>query len=199
MRSSVSHKKCSVCGIYLSVNHFYKRSDSRDGFRNDCKVCLKNRSYTAYHSGGEEVLRRRSEYYRNRISKNPNMHKDAYWKDPEKSRAQGRASYKKHRGKRLASAKEYIVNNRGKVNAAQKLYKLAKSRAVPPWINVCFGARVKIENIYRKAQELTESSGVQHHVDHIIPLRGKSVSGLHVPSNLQILTATENMKKSNRF
>ena len=51
----------------------------------------------------------------------------------------------------------------------------------------------KIYNIYKESMELTESSGITHHVDHIIPL---AYGGLHIPGNLQILTQEENLKKS---
>lgn len=52
---------------------------------------------------------------------------------------------------------------------------------------------------YQVAAMLTKESGVPHHVDHIIPLQGRKVSGLHVFSNLRVIPAAENTKKSNKF
>lgn len=56
--------------------------------------------------------------------------------------------------------------------------------------------KVQIYEIYKKRNELTESTGIPHHVDHIIPL---SKGGEHHPNNLQILTAEQNLKKGARI
>lgn len=72
-----------------------------------------------------------------------------------------------------------------------------KLQATPKWLTE--DDFKQIRSIYKQAHTLTKQTGVKHHVDHIIPLRGKNVSGLHIPSNLQILTAEENLKKGNVF
>lgn len=69
-----------------------------------------------------------------------------------------------------------------------------KLRATPRWAD--YG---EILAIYEKARRMTEETGIQHHVDHIVPLIHPKVCGLHVHGNLQVLTATENCSKSNKF
>lgn len=68
------------------------------------------------------------------------------------------------------------------------------TKQLPPWAD-----SESIKLIYRQAKEATEQTGIQHHVDHIIPLTGKLVSGLHVHTNLQVVKASENLRKHNRF
>jgi len=56
-----------------------------------------------------------------------------------------------------------------------------------------------VQQIYDESVTLTSSTGIQHHVDHIIPLVHNLVCGLHWEGNLQVLTATENQSKGNKL
>lgn len=70
----------------------------------------------------------------------------------------------------------------------------SQKQQCPSWAD-----QKKIREIYLRAQRLTEETGIEHHVDHEIPLRGETVSGLHVENNLQVLKAVDNMRKGNSF
>lgn len=58
--------------------------------------------------------------------------------------------------------------------------------------------KAKVQAFYELAKEMTEKTGVRHHVDHIVPLKSRIVCGLHNEFNLQVITAEENIRKHNR-
>lgn len=84
-----------------------------------------------------------------------------------------------------------------KLRAADCAKKAARRRSIPRWLSM--SQRRQIRDIYQRSAALSASTGVRHEVDHIVPLNGEGVCGLHVPWNLQILTARENLEKSNRI
>lgn len=75
-------------------------------------------------------------------------------------------------------------------------YRTAKANRMPKWLND--GQMFELESVYTYCSALRKV-GLDYHVDHVVPLRGKSISGLHVPWNLQILPGSENMSKGNTF
>lgn len=103
------------------------------------------------------------------------------------------------RRKRMRKQRQEEERLRREARRALVLFHANKRRAAklnrtPPWSDLD-----AMRAIYEQARRLTVETGIQHHVDHVIPLQGKRVSGLHVPGNLQILTGSENSKKRNRY
>ena len=93
--------------------------------------------------------------------------------------------------------REYRRNNAAKWTAKTRKYQIAKLHRTPKWLTA--DDFWLIEQAYDIAQKRTKLLGFPWHVDHIIPLQGKLVSGLHVPHNMRVVPAVENMGKGNRF
>lgn len=86
-----------------------------------------------------------------------------------------------------------VVTQRWYASKKNTARRIAQDRATPPWVD--FEA---IRKIYETAAKLEELTGQRYHVDHIVPLNGKTVSGLHNQFNLTPIPAFDNMSKGNR-
>ena len=92
--------------------------------------------------------------------------------------------------------RNWILNNQDRVkHHARKRLKALKTQT-PSWLTT--EEKKQIESVYATALFCSRSLGESYHVDHIVPLQGKNVSGLHVPWNLQVLKASENSFKRNK-
>lgn len=111
---------------------------------------------------------------------------------PKKETRIGRSTSDKSR----AACREYKKNNKAKMSCLQMKRHATKLKATPKWLTKADFA--KIELFYVECAKISKETGIKHHVDHIVPLQGSDVSGLHVPWNLQILTAKENIRKGNK-
>ena len=86
--------------------------------------------------------------------------------------------------------RKYDRANQPKKNARTAMYRANKIRATPPWLTQQH--KDEIRRIY-------ENCPKGYHVDHIMPLNSNVLCGLHVPWNLQYLTANDNLRKSNKL
>ena len=168
-------KECAKCGEVKHLCDFYKSKRHRDGFEGRCKECNKKAS---------------SKNYFKRMS-NPDF------AISRRSKENLRRSQPGEREKlSLAERERYhsspINREKSRINSAKR--KAAKLQRRPSWAN-----EQLIDALHVEAKRLEELTGIQFHVDHIIPLQGELVSGLHVETNLQLLPAHENRSKSNSF
>ena len=97
-------------------------------------------------------------------------------------------------GERLQKMREYKKANPDRCNAHTAKRRAAKLQRTPAWAD-----HELIALFYAEAQALTELTGIPHEVDHIVPLQGETVSGLHVATNLQVITAAANRSKGNAW
>lgn len=112
---------------------------------------------------------------------------------PEKSKDQLAEWRLRNQDKVKAHKRKFQEERRAHRAFYQKTREALKLRAMPSWTDVgAIKGMYELCGVFRRI-------GLNMQVDHIVPLKGKLVSGLHVADNLQLLHAVDNMKKKNRF
>jgi hypothetical protein len=162
-------KTCTKCSEIKALTEFHRDKSRKDGFANRCKLCVTTHVKNYYVANREKVIKAVTE-----------------WTDKNRERHNKKCS-------------RWVKRNRGAVNARTARRYAAKTKATPAWAAPGTEHHWLINEVYDLALLRTELTKVQWEVDHMYPLRGAEVSGLHVPDNLRVVLMTENRRKSNKM
>jgi len=197
-------KICAKCKIEKDLNKFCMRRASRDGLKSRCKICANN-DYTAWAKKNPKKIKTRNKLFRKEnpdysaiyLKENPDYKTIYNKKHAEEIKVYWTVYRKKNSKKLKAYISLYAKKNSDVVNAINAKRRASKLRRTPFWLTR--DNYKEIYKFYMEAQRKTKETGIRHDVDHIVPLQGEMVSGLHVPWNLQILTKSNNCSKGNRM
>jgi len=162
-----------------------------------CVQCAKDAAL-AWNKANPDKFRANSKKYRENHREEESVRsKNWRTKHPDRVKANNEKWQETNWVKYLGISSSWKRRNRGHTNAKTKERRLAQIQRTPKWLTDQDFADIK--KFYDLAYELSQAYGFPWHVDHIIPLKGKTVSGLHVVDNLQIMPGSENSRKGNRF
>ena len=167
-------KTCTKCGEVKPRSEFHKNKKSGDGLQFHCKLCR-----AKWRKANKEKV----------------AEAEAAWRkaNPERSAA-SKAKWRKANKEKMAAWRKANPDKHA-ANAAK--HRAAKLQATPHWLTQQH--LDQIEAVYRLAALMKRLGLGEYHVDHIVPLQGAEVRGLHVPWNLQVLPASQNIAKHNKL
>ena len=175
-------KLCPHCKNTKPFEAFYSSSTHKSGYASWCKQCEAQRGKEKFNRRKQAQLIKAKEY---RAA------------NKESVSATIKAWKERYPGRHEQAIRNWVIRNPGKVNAKWMKREASKRQRTPSWLtDEDFWM---MEQAYDIAAKRTQMLGIPFHVDHIVPLQGKTVSGLHVPWNLQVITAKANRMKSNKL
>ena len=177
-QEGVKTKVCSKCKVEKMLECFSRHKRQKHGLRSWCKDCISNYGKSYYGTTRQKQLDYQREYRKSH---------------PNRNRAYREANREKER----EYTRQWQKANPDKANAKASKHRASKLKATPSWLTSEHTSL--IETFYTEAKQLEQVLGIKHHVDHIVPLQGKNVCGLHVPWNLQVLTEADNTAKKNHY
>ena len=175
-------KICTKCKEDKVIDDFSFDKRSCDGRQSSCKSCG-NLQAREYRKNNKQLVNSTVKAYRA--------------KNREITRAYAKKHYQANNEFLKQKSRDWRANNKGVHNFYNATYRTRKLQRTPSWLTEDDYSIMRA--YYRVAQKLTEVTGETYHVDHIIPLQGELISGLHCPRNLQVLKGSDNNSKGNRF
>lgn len=205
-------KKCNKCNEVKQIDAFSIKRASKDGRMSICKICDSAKATKWYYDNLEKSKLRAKTYREEHRKIMLKKDLDRYYCNKEAELKKRKEYYDKNKESiilkvsnyqkenrevnRMAQRKHY-KNNKAKHMAWNATRRAMKMRATPPWLSDIHNMQIKW--FYAAAEMMSNTSGVKHHVDHIHPLQGNGFNGLHVPWNLRIIPAKENLSKANKL
>ena len=174
-------KICTKCGEEKAFGEFYSNKSKKDGLDGVCKPCKRGNNSASYQRTKENHLKRTRAWRAAHKDKVAAYSRAQRERNPEKTKATSRRSY-------LRKPHYFVAKN------AER-----RARIMQQTIRLNESDSQYMIDIYKHSRALTKSTGVKHEVDHIVPLAGKIVCGLHVPWNVEIKTRAANRRKSSKF
>ena len=185
-------KICKSCGLLKPVDDFAKNGKS--GRHPRCKPCRAEIERNNRLQSGDLIREQeRKRYKANRESKAQSI-KKYYQANRDSILARNAKLYQSKADAIKAGAKNYRQENRERVRAWNGTRRAALRNACPAWAD-----KKAIAAKYREAVSMERKTGIAHHVDHIIPLAGAMVCGLHVVENLAVIPASDNLRKGVKY
>jgi len=191
-------KTCNKCKVTKQATDFYANKRMKDGLNLFCILCHKadnlerkrrNRANEAFVAAEKA---KKAEYRKRTTEQHKQYMQDWHCKNA--------AQQVKYRKEYREVNKEYFVKyrkeNRALINARTRRRQMSLMCRTPAWLDAT--AIAEIDSIYEYCTAL-RNSGLRYEVDHVIPLQGKLVSGLHIPENLQVIHEFDNRSKSNKL
>lgn len=178
----VKSKKCNKCNKYRDLSVFYGSKTGKYGVDSVCNIC-RRLAFALWRQENPELSRIKDRKYRESNANKVNQAKKKWEiRNPDKV---------------YLAKKRWRDNNPELCRAYDRKPRSRRDRIVrqqtPSWAN-----HDRIKATYSECARITRKTGVIHHVDHIIPLKGRNISGLHCHENLQIIPALDNLRKNNK-
>lgn len=226
-RDCTGSRICSGCRVIKPVLEFYRDNSAKSGVTSACKACMAERAKKYRRENPDKVRARKliwrranprkvasyAATWRNKYSDSIRQKKRDYLlADPVKTKALKAASYARCAARNRATKADYyrsktdearaaiakaMLKNPGKYAAHRTNRKVRKLNATPAWFSE-FDAFV-VEEAYNLIVKRRDATGMDWQLDHIVPIAGRLVCGLHVGANLQLLPAALNNFKRNRY
>jgi hypothetical protein len=190
-------KQCIKCREHKLAEHFYKNERYKDGLTSWCKACKSEQGKAWRAQNKERVLELGKQY---RIAKKDQISaKRRQWRkeNAEAETARDLQRRRKNPARHRARSARWAAENRDAVNSKSAVRRARSKKAQPAWLTSHEHGQILLR--YKEARVMAALTGVPHEVDHIIPINGDLVCGLHVPWNLRVIPMRENRRKAKKF